>query len=77
MIFIERKYWILTFKVGLCFMDLFQSSDGYNLSSFSGKQKYIYKSKNKTICKATKRVRSKIQTYYLSKRFNMSRHFTI
>ena len=38
---------------------------------------YIYQNKNKTNCKVTRHVESKIQTYYLSKRFNMSYYFTI
>ena len=61
----------------LWFMDNFPSSDGYNLPSFSKKQKYIYQSKSRTICKVTGHVQSKIQTYCLNKRFNMSYHFTI
>ena len=41
------------------------------------KQKYIYQSKNKIICQVTRHVQSKIQTYCLNKRFNISYHFTI
>ena len=46
------------------------------LFSFPKKQKWIYQSKNKTVCKAKRHDQSKIQTYCLNKRFNMSFHFT-
>ena len=38
-------------------------------SSFSKKQNYIYKIKNKAISKATRHVQSKIQTYCLTRDF--------
>ena len=36
------------------------------------KTKYVYQSKNKTICKVTRHFQSKIQMYCLNKKFNMS-----
>ena len=55
-------------------MDKFQSSDGYNLSSFPRKQKYICQSKKETICKVTRHVQYKVKT--VARTRNLTYHIT-